>query len=447
MQALSWSRFIPSFLLSQAARSGSFQKNILKLGAGTAVGQLLVVAVTPIITRLYGPTEIGLAGLFIGFVSFISVAAALRYDLAIVDAKNERDSKVLLLGSFLAAIPVSALAAGIYLLMIRERILSYDQLPPWSASLVFVVVLLSGLFMSCRLWYTRSNNFQEISRSLIRQGVGRAFLPILVAPLHLSWIALIMGELVGRSMGLSRMVMHTTSVLRGFIATSGSTEIAQVLKGYWRYPAIMLPSALIDSLQSFLPLPVVSALFGTVAAGQFVLVMRVSSLPAGLIAASVSDVYHSRIAAAFRDNPATVPGIFKEVVIYLAKISAIVYAPVILLSPFVFGILFGHRWSEAGIVNACIAPSAAVLLVTNPLTRTLNALGYQSWKIRFDIPRVAFPLIAIWAAHNSHWSFAGSMAAFAAVSICLDLILVNVIWRAIGAATRHHESGLVEVSP
>jgi len=35
--------------------------------------------------RLYWPTEIGLAGLFIGFVGFIGVAAALRYDLAIVD--------------------------------------------------------------------------------------------------------------------------------------------------------------------------------------------------------------------------------------------------------------------------------------------------------------------------------------------------------------------------
>jgi len=82
-----------------AIKSGSgnhFYKNILKLASGTALGQGLVIASTPIITRLYSPDEMGVLGIFMAFAGFVSVGIGLRYEIAIVSASNQREADHLL---------------------------------------------------------------------------------------------------------------------------------------------------------------------------------------------------------------------------------------------------------------------------------------------------------------------------------------------------------------
>jgi lipopolysaccharide exporter len=424
-----WIRFVPRRLLV-ALRNDRFQRDIVQLGGGTALGQLLVVAATPLLTRLYSPTDFALAGLLIAFVAFAGVATGLRYDLAIVDAKTEREAHILLFGAMLSAIPVSLLSALIYLWMIHHRVLTYEQLGPWTSSLVFAVLLLAGLFTSCRLWYARAANFRTVSRALVLQGTGRAALPLLLFPLHLGWAGLISGEVAGRALGVSRMIAHAVVTLRVHLAEVTAAEIRKTLSGNWRYPLIMVPSSLIDALQAFLPLPVISVLFGPLAAGEFVLVTRVSGLPMGLVAASVSDVYHSRIADTLRNSPGDVEQVFKEVALYLARIAAVAYVPVILLSPFLFGVVFGANWQQAGVLNAIIGPAMAIQLVSSPLTRTLNVLGYQLWKITFDVPRVCVPLSGIWLGHHLGLNFEYSIGLFAAGSFCVEAALLAIIWRA-----------------
>jgi lipopolysaccharide exporter len=416
--------------LSRLLRGDKFQRDIVRLGGGTALGQFFVVASTPLFTRLYSPQDFALTGLVIGFVGLAGVAAGLRYDIAVVDAKTDGESHILFLAAAVSALPISLLAGVLYLFMIHHRLFTYQELPPWSVVLVIAIIFLTSLLMSCRLWYARFGNFKVISRALVLQGAGRAVLPLLLSPFHLEWVGLISGEVAGRCLGLSRMLRETTTALRAQVAKTSGAEMWAVIKRYWRYPAIMMPSSLIDSLQTFLPLPLVNSLFGAVAAGEFVLILRVSGLPMSLVAASVSDVYHSRVANTYRTNPAAVENVFKEVAGYLARISLLVYIPVTLLSPFVFGLFFGAKWHNAGILNAIMAPSLAIQLVSSPLTRTLNVLGHQSWKIMFDIPRVLVPIGAMWFARQAGADLAHSLASFAAGSAVVEVIMLAIIWYA-----------------
>jgi O-antigen/teichoic acid export membrane protein len=50
-----------------------YTKNILTLITGTGVAQLIPVAVSPIITRLYSPEDFGLIALYQSLVAIISV--------------------------------------------------------------------------------------------------------------------------------------------------------------------------------------------------------------------------------------------------------------------------------------------------------------------------------------------------------------------------------------
>ena len=309
--------FVPRRLLAVLLRSDRFQRDIIRLGGGTALGQLCVVAVAPALTRLYTPIDFALVGLVAAFVGFAAVAVGLRYDLAIVDARTDREAHILLFGAILSAIPVSLISSFIYLWMIYYRVLTFEKLPPWTAGLVFITLLLSGLFISCRLWCARVADFHIVSRALVLQGVGRAVFPLLLAPLHWGWVGLLSGEVVGRVLGVFGMVFRAINACRVQLATVTSAEIRKTLVAHRQYPLVMLPSSLLDALQGFLPLPIILTLFGPLNAGQFVLVARVSAMPMTLIAASVSDVYHSRIADIAHNSPQNTELVFREVALHL----------------------------------------------------------------------------------------------------------------------------------
>jgi lipopolysaccharide exporter len=423
-------RLVPRRLLAFLLRSDRFQRDMIRLGGGTALGQLCVVAVAPILTRLYTPFDFALVGLVASFVGFAAVAVGLRYDLAIVDARTDWEAHILLLGAILSAIPVSLIASFIYLWMIYHRVLTFEKLPPWTAGLVFITLLLSGLFISCRLWCARVADFHIVSRALVFQGIGRAAFPLLLAPLHWGWAGLLSGEVVGRVLGVFGMVIRAIDACRVQLAAVTAAEIRETLVAHRLYPLVMLPSSLLDALQGFLPLPIIITLFGPLNAGQFVLVARVSAMPMTLIAASVSDVYHSRIADTARNSPQNTELVFRKMALHLARIALAIYFPIALVSPFLFGVIFGPNWQKAGILCAILGPAMAIQLVSSPLTRTLNVLGYQSWKLGFDIPRLCGPLGGLWWGHHLGLSFTYSIALFTAGTLCVETAMITIIWQA-----------------
>ncbi len=56
-------------------KGGAFTREVLLLSGGTLVGQLATVLVTPLLTRLYSPADMGLFGLYFSFVSVASVVS------------------------------------------------------------------------------------------------------------------------------------------------------------------------------------------------------------------------------------------------------------------------------------------------------------------------------------------------------------------------------------
>ena len=70
-------------------------KNISTLLSGTVLSQLLAIATTPIISRLYTPEQMGLYTLFTSVAAMFVAIAGLRYDLAIVLPKSHGNARLL----------------------------------------------------------------------------------------------------------------------------------------------------------------------------------------------------------------------------------------------------------------------------------------------------------------------------------------------------------------
>lgn len=405
-----------------------FFSHVFRLGGGTAIGQLVVILSMPIITRIYTPVEMGILSLLVAFISFVGVGTGLRYELAIVSSHDDQEAAILTWASFLTSIPIAVLCSLFLLSMIHFNILSYGGLPLWSIPIIGVLLICTQLFMSLRYWYVRQLNFSIIAKSMISQGFGRAFVPLLAGLTGVGWVGLLMGEVAGRVFGIYRMLISALPSLASAIRGSSWRDISSTLRKYLKYPCIVLPSSLLDALASTLPLPVVSYLFGTEKAGLFFLVMRFATLPAAFISASIADVFHARVSEDYRTNPDLVRPFLIRTAGKMSKIGLLIYIPLAIISPFLFGIIFGEKWATAGIVMSITAPLALFSLVVSPVSRLLLVVNRTEIKLLADFICLVLPLLGITISHHYNGNFLFSMTVFSFMHIIANIFYFFIIW-------------------
>src|SRR5215831_10674963 len=123
----------PSWLVR--LRGSMFIRNVGILSGGSAVGHLFTLAAAPLLSRIYTPADFGGLGLFSSFLTVMSVAVALRYEVSIISGQDEGEAAHLTFASFLFALPMSILAGGLLWLLNRFAALGYGSLP-WQAPLL-----------------------------------------------------------------------------------------------------------------------------------------------------------------------------------------------------------------------------------------------------------------------------------------------------------------------
>jgi hypothetical protein len=79
-------------LLNRWIPQGSFARNVSLLAGGTALSQVLAILVSPILTRIYMPSDFGALQIFIALMSLVVVAAAGRYEVALLLPEDEQSA-------------------------------------------------------------------------------------------------------------------------------------------------------------------------------------------------------------------------------------------------------------------------------------------------------------------------------------------------------------------
>lgn len=404
---------------------GDFARHVASLGSGTALGQLIVVAVTPLLTRLYTPEDMGLFGLFASFLAIASVAATLRLDFAIATT-SQPEVALRLLALCLLVAPLTSLALGAVLYaMIRLDVFAYGLLPLWTVPLGVVALVATGVFIALRCWHVGRHGFAVVGRALVMQGVARAGSSVLLGLAATGWAGLAGGEVAGRLLGIRRLWRDAGVELRRSMREGRLAGLRAELRRARHFPLVVLPSSLVDALAAALPLPVIAWLFGPAEAGQFALVWRVAALPGGLVAASVGDVFHAHATAARDGGPQRVRGLLVDTVRMLGLVAAAIFVPACLLAPWAFPWIFGGPWRTAGEMMLWLFPLWILSMVVSPVSRLPLVLGRPHLKMVFDACFLLLPLAALLACAQHGLMFAvlaygaAAAVAYAAFAVLL----------------------------
>jgi O-antigen/teichoic acid export membrane protein len=211
-------------------------------------------------------------------------------------------------------------------------------------------------------------------------------------------LGLLLGDVIGRSSGclsLARLLR-----LRGwetFRSIRWDTMWAAAVR-YRRFPLVSSGSALLNIAAYALPTLLIAQLYGPRTLGWFALGDRVLGVPATLIGQAVSQVYSVEAASLSTSNPSAMHALFVRSVKRLALLGAAPFLILFLLSPPLFGFVFGASWREAGVYTRLLALMHYLAFISWPLSPTLSILEQQYWQLGWDAGRLVLTCGSLWLA-------------------------------------------------
>lgn len=149
---------------------GSFVRSVLTLMTGTSIAQAISILVSPLLTRMYDPSDFGILALFGSIVATIGVVATGRYELAILLPKKEDDAANLVALSMSIALVLSGMTGVVILFCDSEiaKLLNNPLIGFW-LYWIPVSVFFTGLYQTLSNWVNRKKEYRRLAISRIAQ--------------------------------------------------------------------------------------------------------------------------------------------------------------------------------------------------------------------------------------------------------------------------------------
>ena len=345
--------------------AGGAVRPVSRLAAGTLLAQLAPVLVAPILTRLYSPDAYGSLAWAISIVTVATLVASGTYEQAI-NLPAERITA--------GALVHGVIAAGI----LSAAVLALAALAEWSwrghaSHRMWFVPAATGLtvaFNALSAWAVREAQFGGLAAgrvTLALVGVG-----VTLALGFAGWdeAGLMTGSLAGLGAGIAMLLACLARDTLPPWPATGFQAMRRAATEYRRFPGLLLPSSLLNTVTNQLPVWFLQRLFGPAVVGHYALMNRVLSVPVSLIGSSAGEVFKQQAAAEFRTTGRSSdawaafarPLFWAAVPFGLALLAA---------GPSLFAWVFGERWREAGDYARVLAIFFVLRCTSSPLSYML----------------------------------------------------------------------------
>lgn len=396
-------------------RSTTVIRDFFILLTGAGFGQLILLAVMPLLTRLLTPADMGLFGTFTTFVAILSIMSSLGFETAIISARE--DDELPLVGiACMFALFFTLVAAALFYAIDLSRFVA--GLPQWFPWLVALDTLMANCFIAAQYWYIRQERYKRASLGAFALNSGRAAGSLGCAVTLPGPLALPVGDCIGRAIGLlvlDRLYVVPRAV-RYLCSAPAATWI--VVRRYWKSAIFLMPAATLEVVFFWLPVLLSTIVFGIELAGHVALVQRILSAPLALVGRSLADIYQVRITghgAAMPDHMIRATFVVIGGVIALAAPVCLIF---FLWGEPIFRIVFGPHWTIAGNIVGLLAPLATMQLCGNIITRLLIVTGRQELKLFAYLALIASTLTTFYLGSQLAWGPLRTLAIMSA-SNCL----------------------------
>ena len=236
-----------SRLLERWLPRGGFARSSSILAGGTAIAQAIAIAASPILTRLYKPSDFGALQLFISLMGLVLVAATGRYDVAIFLPEDEQSAIDILALAIVCVCVSAAGASGIV------GICHYHWILP-SSTLVLrghlwlmpLAILGGGLYQALSSWAIRRGRYKQIASTKFAQVGAQVGTQLGAGLIPHGSLGLLVGDTVGRMTGSGCFLNDLWRDHSAQILAIRASRMLKLAVRYREYPLVSLWGALIN---------------------------------------------------------------------------------------------------------------------------------------------------------------------------------------------------------
>jgi O-antigen/teichoic acid export membrane protein len=363
---------------------GGFFKSVSILVGGTAFAQALSVLILPIITRLYNPDDFALFAVYSSILGILSVAACLRFEIAIPIPKKNKDA----LSLFILAIVSNVfftLVLTLIIFLFHVQIIGLIQQPKLKPFLwlIPVGVFFAGLYNALQYWTTRNKQFSTIAKTRMTQSIASSTAQIGGGCYGFGAVGLIIGQIINFSAGIVRLAINFWRESSYLFKKISITRLKVNWKRYDKFPKYSTFEALAHIMAIELPVVIIAAVATGAEAGYLVLAMKVMAIPITLIGGAVAQVYLAHASESYNEGK-----LRTYTIQTIKKIALIALVPLLtigMMAPFMFPILFGEEWSRAGSMVTWMTPWFAMQILSSPVSMSLHVTGNQKFALLLQI--------------------------------------------------------------
>ena len=155
-----------------------------------------------------------------------------------------------------------------------------------------------------------------------------------------------------------------------------------------------MPSSLVNSMSQFLPDLLINRFFGPALLGQYALAVRMLNMPIAFLSASIQDFFRQQASAEFNDRGHCRSSFWRFTALTLAG-ALLFILPVIVLIPYIFPLVFGSQWTEAGTLIQAVAFLTIVRFISSPISYVWIIQRQQSLDFLWQIGLLSLGLATL----------------------------------------------------
>lgn len=422
----------------QSLAGTGFVRSVGMLVGGAAFAQALAVLMLPLLTRLYTPADFALLAVFSSILSICSVAACLRFEVAILVPESDEDAANLLALAFCACSVVAGLA-GVVVWLLSSQIADWTNQPTLQTYLWLlpVGIWLASAYAAVQFWVSRKKRFGLITKTRIVQAIGGAGTQIGFGWAGASPFGLLLGQVISNGAGLFKLGRGASREDRLAFQGISWTAMRRLFREYDRFPKYSTFESLANSVGIQLPVIIIAAFAAGPEAGYLVLATRAMATPMSLIGSAVSQVYLSQAPKELRAK--RLAEFTSRVIAGLVKtgVGPLIFAGIV--APTVFPLIFGVKWGRAGEFVTWMTPWFVMQFITSPISMGLHVTGNQRAALCLQLFGLALRVGAvicsgIWAPSHIVAIYAASGFLFYCIYLRMMLLFSEINLRSLSAS-------------
>lgn len=365
-------------------RSHPFLRRVAVVVGGTAAAQAITVAVSPLITRLYGPEIFGVFGVFMAALALITPLANLSYGAAIVLPESDDEARTLFKLAALIGL-VTTLVSFVIVAVFDDEIAEAIGFTADSRLLLIapVMVMLSALAEPLHHWLYRMKQFGVISRTAVIEAAANGLTKVGIGAVSATVPALLTTGVIASALQVSLLWASARHTLMGRMAANdhvrdpaASHAMKDVARRYRDFPLFKAPNDWLNMISNSFPPLILAAAFGPIPAGFYLLARRVVVLPITVISSAIGPIFLTRFVEATHGSERLRPLLLKGTAA-LAAAGLVPFGVIVAFGPWLFSFVFGAGWEPAGEYARWLCLWFYFAFIAAPSFHAIPVLGLQ----------------------------------------------------------------------